>query len=150
MGIAGGNFNGPTIATAHGPVTMGNSETVQGDKISLGNISGATGLAIGRGANAHVVTGPAAAPSEADRLRAVIEQRIAARPEDPNVDKASEIVAKFQAIWQEAGTANPNLIKIKRWLGELADIAPDIAGEVKAALRSSAAGFALAVQEAAK
>jgi uncharacterized caspase-like protein len=159
IGIAGGNFNGPTIGTAHGLVTMGNSEMVQGDKISLEHITSTSGIAIGRGANANVVigrgananvvTGPAAAPSEADRLRAAIKQRIAARPESPDVGN-DEIEDKFQTIWQEASAASPNVNKIKRWLGELASVAPDIVVEVKAALRSPAAGFALAVQEAAK
>jgi hypothetical protein len=140
MGIIGGNFQAPVVGIAQAPVTMGNSETVQGDKITTGNMTGNTAVAIGRGASAAGTTAPAVPPSEAERLRAAIEQRIAARPEDPNVDKASEIVAKFQAIWQEAGTASPNANKIKRWLGELEEVAPEIVGEVASALQSSAAG----------
>ncbi|MBP1468084.1 caspase family protein [Candidatus Chloroploca sp. M-50] len=50
IGIAGGNFNGPTIGTAHGPVTMGNSETVQGDSIK--DISNRKGIAVGQNASA--------------------------------------------------------------------------------------------------
>jgi hypothetical protein len=66
--ITGGGafFGGPV--TAGGDVVAGdqhktvNTEHVEGDKISVGNISGSSGVAIGRGASAVVSSGTSPAP----------------------------------------------------------------------------------------
>jgi hypothetical protein len=110
-------------------------DKVGGDKIDVGGISGSTGFAIGRGAQAHV-----------NQLFEVVYQQIEARSEDPDVDK-EELADTVQKIEKEAAKGEQaNANKVGRWLGFLADMAPDILKVTAATLANPAAGVATAVR----
>ena len=84
------------------------------------------------------------------QLFEAIYQQIEARPEDPDVDH-EEIAGEVKRIEQEvakAEAANPN--KVKRWLANLAEMAPDILEVTVASLTNPAAGVATVISKIAK
>lgn len=84
------------------------------------------------------------------QLFEAIYHQIEARPQDPNVDK-EEIAGEVKKIEDEAAKgeqANPN--KIERWLGNLAQMAPDIWDVTVATLSNPVAGIALVVKKIAE
>ena len=122
-------------------------DKVAGDKITTGNITGSSGIAIGRGARATVTTGLSG--NEAAQLFQAIYAQIQARPADPSVEKG-EIQEKVTQIEQEAKTgAQANEGKLGRWLRELAGMAPDIFDVTVACLTNPVAGFAEVVKKIA-
>jgi hypothetical protein len=116
-------------------------DEVGGDKIAVGDISGSTGVAIGRGAQA-TVTRTGLSGDEIARLFAAVYRRIEARPEDPDVDKEelTETVRKIQREAAKGEAANPN--RVARWLKTLALMASDIFDVTVACLTSPVAGIA--------
>jgi len=130
----------------HGDKVMG--DKIGGDKITVGDISGSTGIAIGRGARATVSQGLGG--DEIARLFEAVYRRIEARPEDPNVDK-EELTDTVQKIQQEVAKgegANPN--KVERWLRTLASMASDIFDVTVACLTSPVAGIATVIRKVAE
>jgi len=108
--------------------------THTGDTITVGDISGSSGIAIGRGASATVTTGA----GDLAAAFAMIYQSIQARPADPAVDK-DEIVEAVQRIEKEAGkgaAAEPG--KLERWAKNIAGMAPDILEVMAAAFAGPA------------
>ena len=84
-----------------------------------------------------------------DRLFELLEEKIKARPEDPNVDKR-EIRDQVNQIKAEAAkgeTANPN--KLERWVQNLARMAPDIVDVMAASLGGPLSGFTAVIQKIA-
>jgi hypothetical protein len=84
-----------------------------------------------------------------DRLFELLEEKIKARPEDPNVDKR-EIRDQVNQIKAEAAkgeTANPN--KLERWVQSLARMAPDIVDVMAASLGGPLSGFTAVIQKIA-
>jgi hypothetical protein len=119
-----------------------------GDKITVGNISGGTGIAIGRGRQVTVTQGLGG--DELARLFAAVYQQVEARREDPNVDK-EELTGTVQKVQEEAAkgeAANPT--KVERWLGNLAEMAPDILEVTVACLTNPAAGVAAVIRKVAE
>ena len=89
---------------------------------------------------------------DSTELHQVIQQivdLIERREDDPNVDK-SEIVDELTKIQNEAAAPEPNGHKILRWLGNLGDMAPDIAEVAATTLANPIAGVALGVSKVAK
>jgi hypothetical protein len=118
-------------------------DKVAGDKISVGNISGSKGIAIGRGAQATVTEGVSGA--DLVKLFETVYKQIEARPEESDVDK-EELADTVQKIEKEAAKgeeARPK--KVERWLKFLAGMAPDIAKVTAAALAHPAAGIGTAI-----
>ena len=74
---------------------------------------------------------------------------IEARPTDPNVDK-EELVEALTKIQSEAAAPEPNDHKILRWLGNLGEMAPDIAEVVASSLANPMAGVVMGVSKIAK
>jgi len=144
----GGAFTGRD-SVVHGDVVKGDKvggDKVEGDKIVVGNISG-VGIAIGREAQATVHQGLGG--DELARLFATVYQRIDARPESANVDKA-ELRSTVRRVQQEAAKgeqASPG--KVERWLTILAEMAPDILEVTVASLLSPAAGIAAVIRNVA-
>ncbi len=93
--------------------------------ITVGNIQNAVGVAVGHHASAYGQQGVSG--DVLSQLFEDVYKRIESRPEDPNIDRP-EIAQKVQQIQAEAAKdeeqANPS--KIERWLGDLANMAPDI------------------------
>lgn len=131
-----------------GDKTVGDTvhgDKVGGDKISVGNISGSSGIAIGRGAQAHVQQG-----ISDDSLKAffqIVHRTVQERPEDPNVGRA-EIEAEVQKIETETTQqAEPNENKLERWIKNLASMAPDIVDVMAASLAGPVAGATAVLQK---
>ena len=99
--------------------------THHGDSISVGNITDSSGVAIGRGARATVTT---TSPTGADlaAVFAALNQQIAARPEEEDVDKQElrDTVARLEQELAEAQKANPK--KLDRWVTLLQSLAPEL------------------------
>ncbi len=120
--------NDSTIITGDG------NTVVQGDVINTGHISG-SGIAIGRGAQAHVQGIPSAAASVA-ALFVPVEKTIRQRPDDPTVTK-DELLATVRWIADEvARGAQANEQRLIRLLRALATTAPDIFAPVVTILQT--------------
>jgi hypothetical protein len=118
--------------------------------INVGDISDATGIAIGQGAQACVTRDQGLGGDEVAALFAAIYQRIEARPKDPDVDQ-EELTETVQKIEKEAAKGEQaNVKKVERWLGFLGGMAPDILKVTAATLANPVAGVAAAVRLIAK
>jgi hypothetical protein len=123
-------------------------DQVGGDKISVGDISGSQGVAIGRNARVSIRSGMSA--QELSEVFSVIYQKIESRPPDPLVEK-EEIAEQVKRIENEVAageTAEP--AKVERWLRNLATMAPDILDVTVAALTGPAAGIYVAIRKIAQ
>lgn len=95
-----------------------------GDLITVGDISGSSAIAIGRGASASVTSG--ATPNDLAAAFARIYQAIQARPSDAAVDP-DEITETVQRIEQETAKGSAaEASKLERWVKSIAGMAPDI------------------------
>jgi hypothetical protein len=123
-------------------------DKVGGDKITVGDISGSSGVAIGRGAQATVTQ--ELGGEDIAKLFAEIYKQIEARPEDPDVDKEelTETVQKVQEEANKGEEANPK--KVERWLKFLGSMAPDILDVTVACLTNPAAGVATVIRKVAE
>jgi len=84
-----------------------------------------------------------------EKLSDLLEEKIKARPEDPNVDKA-EIREQVNQIKTEAirgKTANLN--KLERWIQNLARMAPDIVDVMVASLGGPISGVTAVIHKIA-
>ncbi len=120
--------------TAQGVVAGGDvvqGEKIEGDQINVGHIFG-HGVAIGR--QPRVTVSQGIGGDEVARLFEAAYRQIEARPEDPDVDKEEliELVTKIQQEVVKGEQANAN--KVKRWLDNLAGMAPDISRTTVAGL----------------
>ncbi len=117
-----------------------------GDQISIGSIQGSN-FVVGSGGTVNVDQVLGAASSDANHQTGVensplqaIYQQIADRPSDANVDKG-ELIKTVDRIDAEINQgAQMNLTKLKRQLGKLARIAPDIFASTVASVEASATG----------
>jgi len=125
--VVADSVNDSTIITGDG------NTVVQGDVINTGHISG-SGIAIGRGAQAHVQGIPSAASVAA--LFVPVEKTIRQRPDDPTVTK-DELLATVRWIADEvAQGAQANEQRLIRLLHALATTAPDIFAPVVTILQT--------------
>jgi hypothetical protein len=84
-----------------------------------------------------------------EKLFELLEEKIKARPEDPDVDKG-EIQEQVNRIKDEAAlgeNANPN--KLERWIRDLAKMAPDIVDVMAASLGGPISGLTAVIQKIA-
>ncbi|MFL7791007.1 MAG: CHAT domain-containing protein [Anaerolineae bacterium] len=123
---------------------------VHGDQITVGDVSGGTGIAIGRGAQATVTQTQGLSGDEIAKLFQSVYQKIEARPEDPDVDKeeVTETVKKIEAEAAKGEEANPN--KVERWLKTLGTMAPDILEVTAACLVNPVTGIAAVIRKVAE
>lgn len=140
-GTPGSNVNTGGGAYVGGSVTVSGGNFVGRDKRTVA-ITG-DGNVVGDGSSAQVgVSG-----EELAKLFAGVQQKIEARPEDPDVDK-QEIVETVEKIEQEAAKgedANPK--KVERWLKTLASMADDIFEVTAACLLNPIAGVATVIRK---
>jgi hypothetical protein len=122
-------------SVSNSTIITGDRNTVaQGDIIRTGDISG-SGIAIGRGAQAHVQGAPPAAASVA-ALFAPVEATIRQRPDDPTVTK-DELLTTVRWIANEvAQGAQASEQRLIRLLRTLAAAAPDIFAPVVTILQA--------------
>jgi len=123
-------------------------DQVDGDKISVGDISNSQGVAVGRGARVEIQSGIRA--KELAELFSPIYQKIESRPPDAVVEK-EEITDRVRRIEKEvASDEKAEPAKVERWLRNLAAMAPDILDVTVAALTSPIAGISMTVQKIAQ
>ncbi|MCB0164218.1 MAG: zinc ribbon domain-containing protein [Anaerolineae bacterium] len=138
------------MAIQSGDIVSGDKvggDKVGGDQITVGHISGSSGVAIGRGASATVNQGLDAAAIA--QLFAPVYQKIATLPDDPDGDKV-ELTETVQKIEQEVAkgeAANPN--RVERWLRNIALMSEDIFDVATATLLSPVAGIATIIKKVA-
>lgn len=98
-------------------------DIVGGDRISV-SITGSTGVAIGREAQASVSY--LGYGDQLGQVFAHLYDYIEKRPQDPDVDKAelAAIVRRLQEEVAQGDQANAN--KVQRWLSTLSEMAPDV------------------------
>jgi hypothetical protein len=84
-----------------------------------------------------------------ERLFDLLEDKIKARPEDPNVDKQEirEQVNQIKAEAAQGEKANPN--KLERWIQNLSGMAPDIVDVIAASLGGPVSGVTAVIQKIA-
>ena len=125
-----------------------NGDQVGGDQISVGDISGSQGVAIGRGARVEIQSGIRA--KELAELFSPIYQTIESRPRDSIVDK-EEITDHVRRIEKEVSSGDKaEPAKVERWLRNLAAMAPDILDVTLAALTNPVAGISMTVRKIAQ
>ncbi len=151
VNTGGGDFVGRD-KRVYGDVVHGDKvggDKVQGDKVGGDkfdvNITGSTGVAIGRNAQAYVSQGVSG--DQLAALFAAVYRKIDARPEDPRVDK-DELRETAQRVEKEAAKGDQaNQDKLGRWLQTLENIAPDVVEVVVNALLNPGAGAASVVKK---
>jgi hypothetical protein len=84
-----------------------------------------------------------------ERLFKLLEEKINARPEDPNVGK-QEIQQQINQIKAEATQGEQaNLNKLERWIRNLAEIAPDVLDVIVASVGGPVSGLTAVIQKIA-
>jgi hypothetical protein len=138
----GGPVGGSIITGDSNRINEVGGDQVEGDKITAGDISG-SGVALGRGAQVQQgVSG-----EELASIFQMVYQKIAARPEEPNVDKR-EVAETVQKIEQETTSqAPPNENKLERWIRYLANMAPDILDVMVASIAGPVTGAAAVLKK---
>jgi hypothetical protein len=129
------------------PAGAAGSNSSSGDHIHISETHHSN---IAAGRNASVIVNRTEQNIELARQFERIQESIAARPEDPDLDK-KELSATVAQIEQEVGkgeTANPN--KVERWLKFLAMMAPDVLEVVLAALTGPIPGITAAIRKIAE
>lgn len=114
--VDGGDFVGRDKIT-HGDEVKGNK--VVGDKITVGDISGSTGIAIGRGAQSNVNQGVASADLAA--IFAPLAQAIQSAPADRR-DEAAQKVQQLQAEAAKGDKADDR--RMAKLIDSLAELVP--------------------------
>lgn len=84
-----------------------------------------------------------------EKLFELLEEKIKARPADPNVDKGEiqEQVNQIKAEAAQGEKANPN--KLERWIRNLAGMAPDVVDVMAASLGGPISGLTAVIQKIA-
>jgi hypothetical protein len=84
-----------------------------------------------------------------ERLFELLEERVKARPEDPDVEK-QEIQEQVKQIKAEAAQGEKaNLNKLERWIRNLSRMAPDIVDVMAASFGGPISGFTAVIQKIA-
>ena len=84
-----------------------------------------------------------------EKLFKLLEEKINARPEDPNVGK-QEIQKQVNEIKAEAAQGeNANQNKLERWIRNLATMAPDVVDVMVASLGGPISGITAVIQKIA-
>lgn len=122
-------------------------KTTSGSSITTGNVTG-VGISIGNGARSQVTQGLRG--EEVVKLFNSIYQSIDTRRDDPDVDKR-ELTQTVRCVQQEVIKGEKaNASKVKKWLGTLAKLAPDILDVTAAVLINPVTGAGSAVRKIAE
>lgn len=123
-------------------------QKVGGDKISVGDISGTKGVAIGRGASVKITEGVDSAGLVA--LFREINQRLDALPSADKRD-VSDAKAAVEQIKQEVAKGDQaDTTQLERHFRAIVRMGPDILDVVTATLVNPAAGLSMIVKKIAE
>ncbi len=124
------------------------SSKSSGDKITVGNISKSTGVAIGRGAQATVTQTTGASAEEIAKAFAAINAKINALPEGPDKTVAASAVNALQDEAQKGEKASE--ASVNKWFNFLAQAAPDAFDVAVASFANPIAGLGMAFKKIAE
>lgn len=111
-----GNVTGPVLSgNFQGPVNVGN--------ITVGNISGSTGIAIGHGAQVTVNQHTGLASDDMARLFALLTQKVNALPEGTTKEDAQDAVKKLETEAKKADQADEG--RARRLMEFLVEVLPE-------------------------
>lgn len=122
------------------------TNTTDQSKITVGNITGSTGVAIGPNAQAHVTQGGPAQMQLAVVFAPILE-KVQALPDGPAKTMAEQAAQGLKAEAEKGEAANEK--KAGDWLGFLAQMAPDAWDVAVAAFASPIAGVSAIFQKIA-
>lgn len=94
------------------------------EEITIGNISGGTGIAIGTGAHVAVMQNTGVREDAITIAFQAIRQAVAAMPDGPHKDTATNTVKALELEARKGPRADET--KTQKWINFLAEIAPDI------------------------
>ena len=94
------------------------------EKITIGDITGGTGIAIGTGASATVSQSTFTKDDPITYAFKSIEQALVAMPDGPHKEAADTVIKNLETEAHKGNQADET--KIQRWMNFLAEIAPDI------------------------
>lgn len=126
----GGDVSGAIVSGNNNSVTQIHGDQVQGDNISVGNISGSTGVAIGRGASANVNTFQGSA-NDLNALFAPLQTAVAAA-NPALVGK----VGQLKALVAQGANADDN--QVAGLIEDIAEGAPPAAAALKGLFQQEA------------
>ena len=115
------------------------------DKITVGNISKSTGVAIGRGAQASVKQTTGASAEEIAKAFAAISAKVNALPEGPDKTVAASAVKALQDEAQKGEKASES--NVEKWFDFLAQAAPDAFEVAAATFANPIAGLGVAFKK---
>lgn len=123
-------------------------DKVGGDKITVGDINGSTGVAVGRNASANVRQGVDS--TNTDALFASIQQRLdqLGTADRVDIEDAKAAVEEIRTQAEKGEKADESVLA--REFRTIARMGPDILDVVTATLASPAAGIALVVRKVAQ
>lgn len=126
---------------------VASSEEMSGDRITIGDTNRSI-LAVGRSARVTITQNEQR--TELAREFQLIQELVAARPEDPNLDKEelSSAIMKIEEEVTKGEQANPN--KVERWLKNMGLMAPDILEVTLATLTGPIPGITAVVRKVAE
>ena len=93
------------------------------DEINIGNISGGTGFAIGRGAQSNVIQTAAMTADAIANAFEAIQQKINAMPDGSYKNVAENAITALETEARMGEDASES--EVQRWINFLAEIAPD-------------------------
>ena len=146
--IAGGDIAGRDIVggdSVRGSKIGGDS--IGGDRITVGDVSGGSAVAAGRGASASVSTYTGSLLPDLKKWRTDMEAKIDAQPALSPAEKtdAKEQVAKIEAEASQAEKADPS--RLEKLINTLAVMAPDIFEVAIATLANPLGGIGLVIKK---
>jgi uncharacterized protein associated with vWA-MoxR-VMAP ternary system len=116
--------------------------SAQGTNAAIVNASGGSKVSVSQHAIQQATKDP-----QFDQLFRALAEQIKARPEDPNVEK-QEIEAQVEQIKAEAAKGEKaNANKLERWIGALAEMAPDILDVMAASLGGPVSVFTVVMKK---
>jgi hypothetical protein len=139
-GLSEASINGGEFMMTH------KDESTESGNITIGNISHATGVAIGHGAQATVNQG-GNSEAEIAKAFAAISEKVTAMPEGPKKVMAQ---AAVQGLEKEARNGEQaDEAKVNEWMGFLAQIASDAFDVAVATFANPIAGIGLVFKKIA-
>jgi hypothetical protein len=119
-----------------------------GDKITVGNVSNNTGVAIGRGAQVTVTQTSGASTEEIAKAFAAIIAKVNALPDGPEKSVAVSAVQALQDEAQKGDKASED--NVAKWFGFLAQTSSDAFEVAVASFANPIAGLGLAFKKIAE
>lgn len=128
--------------------TKTHSKSMDGDKITVGNVTKSTGVAIGRGAKATVTQTTGASASEIAKAFAALNAKVDALPEGPDKEIAKNAAQGLEGEAKKGTQASE--ANITKWFNFLAQSSSDAFDVAVTTFSNPIAGLSLAFKKIAE